>query len=42
MIDLTGYDNENIAGNYNEGDTEYLFMTEEEIDEREYREGVFE
>lgn len=41
-IDLTGYDNENIAGNYNEGDTEYLFMTEKEIDEREYREGIFE
>lgn len=41
-IDLTWYDCEEIEDSYTEGDTDYLFMTQEDIDYREYREGVFE
>ena len=41
-IDITGYDNKEICDNYTDGDTEYLFMIEEDINYFEYREGIFE
>ena len=41
-IDLTGFDNEKISSSYSEGDTEYLFMTEEDTNYLEYHEGAFE
>ena len=41
-IDLTWYDEEDITDSYTDGDTRYLFMTQEDIEYWEYREGAFE
>lgn len=41
-LDLTGYDNEGIKDSYADGDAENLFMTQQDIEYLEYREGEFE